>query len=817
MTTTSAVNGSATLSTEPDTPPGASEIQALLSPAGPWSTGDLSYGFASSAADYPSSYSAYMEPGHFLNFSDAGKDVLRDAFSAWNAVSGLNMTETGNAASAVIRVGGSSVPDTAWAYSPGTYDANGDIWFGLDQAYFDKMIAPTPVPYIGSYEYLVSLHEIGHSVGLKHPHDNPTTMDSAYDGLEYTVMSYRSYLGGPRSSYTVESWGYPQSLMMLDLLAIQELYGANYATLSGNTVYSFDPATGEMLIDGVSQGTPGANRIFRTLWDGNGTDLIDLSNYTTDLEIDLNAGRGLDLDVGGLSQRAQLVGGSAPIYAARHVYMSLLHQGDTRSLIENATGGSANDLMIGNQLDNVLRGRGGNDFLTGGLGADTLDLGNGANTVTDSLVGLDGDTVIDFDGDDTVVIKGTALGAGQVSYDAASGVLSVDLDGDGTAEASLTFSGLAATDSFDVATANGNTHLTLTGGSAGTGGGTGGTGGGTGGTGGGTGGTGGGTGGTGGAEVVYLSNATEKLKSSGAAAAVIIAGGGRNDIFAGSGDDVLVGGAGSDRLDGRNGDDVLFGGAGKDTLTGGRGNDRFLFTSDDELHSSSAKKDYITDFTQGEDIIDLSGFGFASFSDLDLRSDAAGVKIIASSKHFIIVQGLNVADMTANDFVLTNSLVVTLPGASGSTDTVLGSTDDLLRVTDNVTATVHGGGGNDRLLFSYGAQDLYGGDGKDYISGGRDNDLLDGGLGDDTLIGGRGADVFVFQDTLAQAGDVDTIRDFELGSDTIRLEGVAATTLAGLNLVQNGSDAELTLSNGQTIVLQDTTASALNLSDFEFV
>ena len=37
-----------------------------------------------------------------------------------------------------------------------------------------------------------------------------------------------------------------------------------------------------MFIDGVGQGTPQANRIFRTIWDGNGIDTYDLSNYTTE-------------------------------------------------------------------------------------------------------------------------------------------------------------------------------------------------------------------------------------------------------------------------------------------------------------------------------------------------------------------------------------------------------------------------------------------------------------------------------------------------------------------------------------------------------
>ena len=71
--------------------------------------------------------------------------------------------------------------------------------------------------------------------------------------------------------------------MMFDIAAIQYMYGANYSHNSGNTTYTFSQTTGEMFVDGVGQGTPQGNRIFRTIWDGNGIDTYDLSNYTTNL------------------------------------------------------------------------------------------------------------------------------------------------------------------------------------------------------------------------------------------------------------------------------------------------------------------------------------------------------------------------------------------------------------------------------------------------------------------------------------------------------------------------------------------------------
>ena len=51
-----------------------------------------------------------------------------------------------------------------------------------------------------------------------------------------TVMSYRSYAGAPLTGYTAEAYGYAQTYMANDILALQTLYGANFATHSENTV-----------------------------------------------------------------------------------------------------------------------------------------------------------------------------------------------------------------------------------------------------------------------------------------------------------------------------------------------------------------------------------------------------------------------------------------------------------------------------------------------------------------------------------------------------------------------------------------------------
>ncbi|MFM6244266.1 MAG: DUF4214 domain-containing protein [Dolichospermum sp.] len=85
----------------------------------------------------------------------------------------------------------------------------------------------------------------------------------------------------------------------------------------------------------------------------------------------------------------------------------------------------------------------------------------------------------------------------------------------------------------------------------------------------------------------------------------------------GAGNDSLTGGTGNDTLTGGAGNDTLIGGAGSDNLTGGAGNDIFRYTALTDsnagtLTGENLTFDTITDFTKGQDKIDVTGLGFAS-------------------------------------------------------------------------------------------------------------------------------------------------------------------------------------------------------------
>ena len=165
--------------------------------------------------------------------------------------------------------------------------------------------------------------------------------------------------------------------MQNDIATLQYLYGANYNTNSGNTVYSWNPSTGRTFIDGVSTGPVAGNRIFMTVWDGGGTDTYDLSAYSSNLSIDLQPGAWSTFNTSAIAQRAFLGNGHT---AAGNVANALLYNGNTQSLIENVIGGTGDDTIVGNVVSNNLQGGDGNDILNGLGGADVLTGGAGADT-----------------------------------------------------------------------------------------------------------------------------------------------------------------------------------------------------------------------------------------------------------------------------------------------------------------------------------------------------------------------------------------------------------------------------------------------------
>lgn len=381
-------------------------VNGLLS-GSRWSSPAITYSDAAAPSDYGSEWSYWSDEDgdgksvqfdgfkkldakqlaavHFaLNAEDLGQGKAAAGFSV-EGFTNLGVSYAGyGKADATIRVANTEDYNGAYAFFPDSSAYGGDAWFG----------PPAAGSTTGQFNWFVFLHELGHAVGLKHAHEVSEygAVPTAQDSLEFTVMTYRTYIGDTPGPANFEVWGAPQTYMMLDIAALQAMYGANYSVNSGDTVYSWSPTTGATLVNGVAAVSPGHNRVFMTVWDGGGEDTYDLSAYATDLTLDLRPGKHSTLST---AQLSYLGGGPNDGYARGNVFNALLYEGNTASLIENAVGGSGDDSITGNVAANRLQGGAGADLLSGGAGNDRLFGGDGADRIAggsgaDRLYGGDG-------------------------------------------------------------------------------------------------------------------------------------------------------------------------------------------------------------------------------------------------------------------------------------------------------------------------------------------------------------------------------------------------------------------------------------------
>ncbi len=351
-----------------------------------WDETTLTFSFPNQASDYGNYGSG--EAASFSGLNSAQQNAAITAFAMLESYTKLNFNQVfNNEGSAEIRLGESHMPPTAWAYYPSNGYQSGDVW--LDTSVYDA-------PYKGTYAWHTILHEIGHSIGLKHGHDTGGygALNTAHDQMAYSLMTYKAYAGSPGYSYTNEYYGYAQTYMVYDIAAAQALYGVNWSTNASASTYSWSSTSGEMSINGSGQGAPGSNRIFSTIWDGGGVDTLDLSNYHAGTSGDMSPGNYVSFST---NQKAQLKAG---VWADGNVYFALAPNGSgKKAYIEDAITGAGDDFLYANKANNnislmggadythgrgghdVINGNGGKDFLIGGPGADTLDGGLGSDTL----------------------------------------------------------------------------------------------------------------------------------------------------------------------------------------------------------------------------------------------------------------------------------------------------------------------------------------------------------------------------------------------------------------------------------------------------
>ncbi len=234
----------------------------------------------------------------------------------------------------------------------------------------------------GGLGYVTILHEIGHSLGLAHPHDGGPDSTAVFPGVTldettgvysygdfnlnqgiFTTMSYNDGWQTQFPDHFDMTYGYQAGPMALDIAAIQAIYGANTNFNNTATTYTLPKVNA-------------AGTFWSCIWDTGGIDTISNAGSTIGATIDLREAPLVGADAGGyVSYNAGIVGGFTIANGA---------------LIENAIGGSGVDTLKGNNASNTLNG--GTDAvvdtLDGGLGDDVFVFG--ANSVADTIVDIGG-------------------------------------------------------------------------------------------------------------------------------------------------------------------------------------------------------------------------------------------------------------------------------------------------------------------------------------------------------------------------------------------------------------------------------------------
>ncbi|TNC72355.1 M10 family metallopeptidase [Rubellimicrobium roseum] len=322
-----------------------------------------------------------------LTPSAAERTALAKAMAAIEEVCQLDFRPVTRAADADLVWASVGSADAAgnlgWAYMPGDLSAvpGGAVQalVAINRDAYDPAPGAAGALVRGSYDWCTLSHELAHAVGLKHPHDTeggPATFpgvtaafgDYGDHGLNqglWTMMSYND--GWPEGALGLppgRGWGYEAGPMALDIAALQQMYGADRTTRTGNDSYALPSAN-----------APGA--AWTCLWDAGGTDRI----------VGGNGGNVIDLRAATLAAGP---GAAGFVSQAQGIHGGFTIAGGT--VIENARGGTGIDVIRGNAAANTLDGAGGADGLIGSGGHDRLLGGAGddrlnAGTGNDQLLG----------------------------------------------------------------------------------------------------------------------------------------------------------------------------------------------------------------------------------------------------------------------------------------------------------------------------------------------------------------------------------------------------------------------------------------------
>ncbi|WP_291841604.1 cadherin domain-containing protein [Maricaulis sp.] len=307
----------------------------------------------------------------------AGRTLARAALQLWEDITGITFTEVSSGGDITFddeEEGAFAGPDS----TSGGFITSASVNVGTEWL-------STYGTNLDGYSFQTYIHEIGHALGLGHggPYDGSAdyAIDAIYlnDSWQATVMSYFSQ---NENTYVDADFGYVVGPQVADIIAVLDMYGGSTSTRGGNTVYGYNSTAGNVIFDATAFSNP----VSFTIFDTGGIDTLDYSGSSSNQIFDLRE-----------QAYSSLNGRDGNIGIARG------------TVIENAIGGSGNDIFVGNSADNTITGNGGADRYYASGGSDVFNGGSGNDTIVFS--GASTDYTISTNGSGNTVVTDNRAGS----------------------------------------------------------------------------------------------------------------------------------------------------------------------------------------------------------------------------------------------------------------------------------------------------------------------------------------------------------------------------------------------------------------------
>jgi Ca2+-binding RTX toxin-like protein len=338
-------------------------------------------------SDYPISWTA----SQIANLESILENYMQLTNLSFGDISNFNNLTPAQTGTSDINISIISRPDNDWA---GVSSIN-ENFYGYASSPLDIVLNVDGFGSVDSslsndsYGFHTLMHEIGHSLGLSHPHtdyvDGIATLSGQFLalnnlGFEKLGFSINSAEDLNKDYFTIMSYDdsgvgaqgenpYAQSPMILDLIALINAYGEGKGSSLINST--------------LTPGASGSVSAYRTYFNPQVNVTVALSNYIAGAYFNMGTH---------MVGATHLVG----ISSSMTDYQKIISDNTPTSLrwyygeYANAIGSDRNDFIIGNILANSIQGGLGNDTLQGGLGNDTLQggLGNDTFIVNDGQVAI---------------------------------------------------------------------------------------------------------------------------------------------------------------------------------------------------------------------------------------------------------------------------------------------------------------------------------------------------------------------------------------------------------------------------------------------